>query len=128
MKIHHLALRTRDLPGLLGFYTNVLQLVVVPKRAEVAAGGGHPTPALAASIWLQAGDTLVMLEPAEEGEPEVAPGTRDLLAFAITPDEKAPFEARLAQHGIAIEARTAFTLYFRDPDGRRVAVSHYPDN
>jgi hypothetical protein len=28
---------------------------------------------------------------------------------------------------VVVEHETDFTLYFRDPDGRRVAVSHYPD-
>ena len=41
--------------------------------------------------------------------------------------DRAGAEARLASSGIAIEARTEFTLYFRDPDGRRIGLSHYPE-
>ena len=33
---------------------------------------------------------------------------------------------RLREAGVAIEDRTAFTLYVRDPDGRRVGLSSYP--
>jgi hypothetical protein len=34
--------------------------------------------------------------------------------------------AALSNAGIAIEAETPHTIYFRDPDGRRVALSDYP--
>ena len=32
----------------------------------------------------------------------------------------------LARAGVAVEAATEFTLYVRDPDGRRVGLSSYP--
>jgi hypothetical protein len=38
---------------------------------------------------------------------------------------RASWTARLAAAGVAVEAQTEFTLYFRDPDGRRVALSAY---
>ncbi len=43
-------------------------------------------------------------------------------AFAISADELAAWEARLAAHGVAIESRMHWprggaSLYFRDPDG-----------
>jgi catechol 2,3-dioxygenase-like lactoylglutathione lyase family enzyme len=112
MRIHHIALRTRDLEGLVGFYTEALGLDVVKR-----SGGG---------VWLQAGDALVMLERADDDEPPIPSGTRELVAFAVEARDLPPLEKRLAGHGVPIEARTAFTLYFRDPDGRRVGVSQYP--
>jgi hypothetical protein len=42
----------------------------------------------------------------------------ELLAFAV--DDKEAWRAR-----VEVEAETADTLYFRDPDGRRLAVSSY---
>ena len=33
---------------------------------------------------------------------------------------------RLARAGIPLDDRTEHTLYFRDPDGHRVAVSDHP--
>ena len=118
MKIHHLALRTRDLPRLLAFYGDLLGL---PRAAR-------PGPASAASAWLAAGEALIMLELADESEPAVTAGSRELVAFGIEPGDRAAFEAKLADHGVPVEACTTFTLYFRDPDGRRVAVSHYPES
>jgi len=54
------------------------------------------------------------------------PGTMDLVAFAMGAQTKEAWRQRLARGGIRVEAETAYTLYFRDPDGRRVAVSDYP--
>ena len=70
------------------------------------------------SVWLDAGDAVLMLERAGEGEPEVPAGAMDLVAFAV--DDKEAWRGR-----VSVEAETAHTLYFRDPDGRRVAVSSY---
>ncbi len=67
-----------------------------------------------------------MIEAAGPDEPAVPPGSLELVAFAIDEDEKPAWRARLAARGVVLEAETAFTLYFRDPDGRRVGVSHYP--
>jgi glyoxylase I family protein len=106
VRIHHVALRSRDVPALEAFYAGVLGLPVV--RRDAARG----------TVWLDAEGTVVMLEPAAEGEPAVADGTMELVAFAVADLE--PWRAR-----VAVESATARTLYFRDPDGRRVAVSTY---
>jgi glyoxylase I family protein len=106
VRIHHVALRTTDLPRLERFYGDVLGFAVL--RRDEARG----------SVWLEAGDAVLMLERAGPGEPAVPPGSMELVAFAV--DDKEPWRAR-----VAAEAETAHTLYFRDPDGRRVAVSSY---
>lgn len=106
MRIHHVALRTTDVARLERFYVGVLGLS--PARRDDARG----------SVWLDAGGAVIMLEPAGPGEPAVPRGTMDLVAFAV--DDKETWRAR-----VAVEAETAHTLYFRDPDGRRVALSDY---
>ena len=50
-------------------------------------------------------------------------GTGHLLAFAV--DDLGEWERRLDAAGLAIEDRTAHTLYVRDPDGHRVGLSTY---
>ena len=55
------------------------------------------------SVWLRAGGTLLMLEQADADR----------------------WRRALAAAGVLIEDETGFTFYFRDPDGRRVALSHY---
>ncbi len=51
------------------------------------------------------------------------PGSLDLLAFAT--DDLATAEATCTEAGVTIEGRTMYTLYIRDPDGRRVGLSIY---
>lgn len=117
MRIHHLALRTRDVTGLARFYEEVVGLALV-KRADAPGG----------SVWLDAEGVVVMIEEAMATEPAVAHATMELTAaFTIAPSERTFFEDRLTKAGVIVEARTAYTLYFRDPDGRRIGVSAYPD-
>ena len=52
---------------------------------------------------------------------------RHLLALAIGRDGRTRWEARLATAGVAVTHRTAFTIYFCDPEGNRLGLSHYPD-
>jgi hypothetical protein len=51
----------------------------------------------------------------------------EMVAFGIAASERDTLVARLRDASVAIEAETRFTVYFRDPDGRRVGVSHFPD-
>ena len=117
MRIHHLALRTRDVARLVSFYEEVLGL----RRRS------RPEDPAPRSVWLEIDDAgaLLMIERAEEGEPSVPAGTMDLVALAIGAAERGRWRSTLTAGGVPIEAETAFTMYFRDPDGRRVALSHY---
>jgi glyoxylase I family protein len=120
MRIHHLAMRTRDVAALAHFYTTHVGLAEVRRQEGTGESGGTR------AIWLAAGDAVVMIEHAGEAEPSVAAGTMELVAFAVPAEEKAHRKIALAAAGIALEGETAHTLYFRDPDGRRVGLSDYP--
>ena len=111
MHLHHLALRTSDVDRLAAFYRYVLGLPVVHEAAERA--------------WLDAGGVIVMVELRADGEPSISPGSMDLVAFRVTDEERRAMAQRLRSLGIAKDGETAHTLYFRDPDGRRVGVSSY---
>ena len=102
-----MALRTANLAALERFYRDVLGFAVL--RRDDTRG----------SVWLDAGGCVLMLERAETGEPPIPRTSMELVAFAV--DDKETWRAR-----VDVEAETAHTLYFRDPDGRRVAVSSYP--
>ncbi len=114
MRIHHVALRTADLPRLEAFYVGALGLTVSRRDGT-------------RSTWLAAGDAIVMLELAAEGEPAVAEGTMEMVAFGIAKGERVECTQRLRAAGIVVEDETGFTVYVRDPDGRRVGLSHYPE-
>jgi len=111
MRIHHLAFRTGDLAAIEHFYVGALGLAVVRRNER--------------SVWLDAGGSIVMLEQRDDGEEPVVP-SKELVAFAIAPEARALVMARLAEASVAIEASTDFTLYVRDPEGRRVGLSSYP--
>jgi catechol 2,3-dioxygenase-like lactoylglutathione lyase family enzyme len=121
VEIHHIAMRTFDVVRLERFYTRVLGLAVV--RRDDARG----------TVWLGAGSAILMLERAEAGESGAlssageggAPThSLELVAFAVADGEA--WRTRLTEATVSIEAETPHTLYFRDPDGRRIGVSTYP--
>ena len=109
MRIHHVAFRTRDLARLEAFYGKL--------GFDVARRQEH-------SVWLRAGDAVLMLERAAESESTNGPTTRELVAFATT-DALDTTKERLRNAGIVVEAETKFTVYFRDPDGRRLGISRF---
>ena len=111
-RLHHLALRTRDVDRLVAFYRDVLQLPLWPRQA----GNG---------VWLALDGAVLMIERAGDDEPAPSPNSRELLAMSAPGDDLPLARAHLAQHGVSIEAETAHTLYFRDPDGRRMALSDF---
>jgi len=114
MHIHHIALRVDDLERAAAFYSGLLGLPVVRRNEE--AGGLR-------SLWLRAGGAVVMLERALAGAGDAA-GSGHLLALAV--DDVDAWEARLRRAGVALDGRTAHTLYVRDPDGHRVGLSSHP--
>jgi catechol 2,3-dioxygenase-like lactoylglutathione lyase family enzyme len=113
VRIHHVALRVADCERSAAFYSRLLGLT---ERRRLHDGG-----ALRA-IWLEAEGALLMLERALRGTGS-SEGSGHLLAFAV--DDLARWERRLAEEGVAVEDRTAHTLYVRDPDGHRVGLSTY---
>lgn len=111
--LHHLALRSPDLERLLAFYQRWFGFSLL-------------RDARPRSVWLAiAPGAVLMLERAEPDEPPIAPGSRELIAFAMPAGERALVRERLTSAGL-LEAASEHTLYFRDPDGRRVALSSYP--
>ena len=112
LAVHHLAFRTRDLPTLQHFYTELFGFIVVREQP------GH-------SVWLRAGESVLMLEIAAPDEPLIMPGSMEFVAFCVDDDGRNAVREKLAAWGSAPEAETAYTTYLRDPDGRRVGVSTY---
>ena len=118
--LHHLALGTRNVGNLARFYSEVLELREVT-RHERADGSLR-------SVWLDLGGALLMVELSEE-PPRRVDGIGAgpfLIAFAASRVEQARLEAKLAAAGSPIESRSEWTIYSRDPDGNRIALSAYP--
>ena len=112
-RLHHLALRTPDVSALVQFYQSWFGFAVLRDARPRA-------------VWLGlAGQSVLMIEQREPGEPGVPAGSMELVAFHAQAEARAQLRGRLQAHGL-LEAETEHTLYFRDPDGRRVAISSYP--
>ena len=120
--LHHVAVGTRDVEALASFYG---QLLGANERRR-----HNDEQGTLRSIWLDLAGTLLMIErasataaarPREEG---VGLGAF-LLAFRADARERAAFEERARALGAAIETRSPFTSYLRDPDGNRIAVSEF---
>lgn len=129
--ISHFAIKVRDLVAAERFYCGVLGLEV-ERRWPDATGTGIR------SVWVRTGDdigTFLALEVLAMGQTTshiAAPASGELpghhlLALRIGRDQRPTFEARLATAGVKVSHRTAFTIYFTDPEGNRLGLSHYPD-
>jgi glyoxylase I family protein len=118
--LHHLALGTPNVDSLARFYSEVLELREVT-RHQRADGSLR-------SVWLDLGGALLMVEQSEE-LPRRVNGIGAgpfLIALAASRAEQARLEAKLVAAGSPIESRSEWTIYSRDPDGNRIALSAYP--
>ena len=126
LAFHHLAIQCADLAACEAFYRDVLGLSVL--RRWPREGGGDR------SVWLAMGDGheqgFVALERAEE-----APAPRPwrdgsaglhLVALRIAPGERRAWEDRLEAAGVLVVHRTRWTIYFHDPEGNPIGLTHYP--
>lgn len=121
-RLHHLALGARDPDTVATFYRDVLELPEVARH--------HLDSGELRSVWLSlAGGAVLMIERVAAEEPRderlMRPGLF-LVAFDVPASERAAMEERLAAAGHAIEARTEYTSYLRDPEDNRVAISSFP--
>ncbi|HET7825442.1 MAG TPA: VOC family protein [Anaeromyxobacter sp.] len=125
LAFHHVAIQCADLARCERFYGDVLGLAVL--RRWPREGGGDR------SVWLAVdggGEGFLALERADEA-PEPRPW-RDgkaglhLVALRIDASERAAWEDRLRAAGVAVVHRTRWTIYFLDPEGNRIGLTHYP--
>lgn len=111
--LHHIALRVKDCAVSARFYTQAFGLREI-RRAVDESG--------LRAVWLDAGGTVLMLERSIRGR-GAAFGSGHVLVFPCADLEGAI--ARLDGLGIAVNDRTASTLYVEDPDGHRAGLSVY---
>ncbi len=126
MHLHHLAIQVRDLEGTVRWYREMLELPLLREWRDDAGA--------MRSVWLGlSGEAFLALErgsqrPPGEGDPsEAGRAGYHLAALRIHPSERRHWEQRLGERGVPIEHRTRWTIYFRDPEGNRIGLSHHPD-
>ncbi len=150
LALHHIAIAARQPAKLAAFYESLFDFErVLGKRissgsvwlrmALPARGADESEPAATAPILMfeQADDSISKTPPGQskagDGEATAfvaefaakAPGLH-LLAFRIVPESRAAWVGKLRAAGVAIENESPHTIYFRDPEGNRVGLSHYP--
>lgn len=122
---HHLAIQVRDLETTAAFYREVLGLTELARHRRDDGS--------LRSIWVAVpGSGFIALE-ACVGSLSEDPFRRDtpgLLMFAlrISPGERAGWVERFARHGVEVVHQTRWSMYVRDPEGNRVALSHHPED
>lgn len=118
--LHHVALRVARPDLSARFYGGLLGLrELVRYPGDPGEPGEDEVPR---SVWLALGEGVLMLERALR-PPGAGEGSAHVLVVAV--DDLEVWAAKLAAAGLAVVDRTAFTLYFHDPDGHRVGVSTY---
>ena len=131
--VHHVAIAVHDLEVLETFYRGVLGLPVLrrwPMGVPTAGSDRRDR-----SVWLDlgAGAFLALERVADAKVARQGATSLDrshgylMIALRITRAARPDWEARLAAAGVAVVARTAYTLYVADPEGNRVGLSHWPD-
>jgi catechol 2,3-dioxygenase-like lactoylglutathione lyase family enzyme len=128
---HHLAIQVRDLAAVERFYGEALGLRVTRRWPWRDGRPGER------AVWLALGereeDGFLALEVVSDGPTATEDPTRatrpglHLVALRIERAARDAWERRLAAAGVLVEARSAFTLYVRDPEGNRVGLSHFPE-
>ena len=128
-QLHHIAIVSHNPARLAKFYQNLFDL----------ENASPPDPGTT-STWLELeGGTLLMFEKSTriahdlESDPdpvlkdfsEKAPGIH-LISFGIEIQSRTVWEQRLLQMGIPLAHQSPFSLYFLDPEGNRLCLSHYP--
>lgn len=124
--LHHIALKVQNLERCAQFYTEVLGLHIMQRHREQNGS--------LRSLWFDLGGVILMLECCEgitaagENKTPASPTEAGwhLLALAITSGSRAAWQEKLRRAGVQITGETAFSIYFRDPENNRLALSHYP--
>lgn len=120
-RLHHVAVGVRDVERVANFYRDVLGLPEIARHADEVGA--------LRSIWLDLGGPILMLERTAEA-PRRVDGVGAgpfLIALAVEPEAHERLERALEAAGSPIEARTQHSSYARDPEGNRIAISHYSE-
>jgi catechol 2,3-dioxygenase-like lactoylglutathione lyase family enzyme len=110
--LHHLAFRTADVASLAAFYREMFGFEIVRDMRP-------------RSLWLRLGaDAVLMIESRADGEEPLARGALELIAFRVDDPMRTEVRQKALERN-CYDGETEFTVYLRDPDGRRIGVSTY---
>jgi len=119
VQINHIALKTQSLENLSSFYHEVLELSEIDRK--------YDDDKKLRSVWFDLSGSMLMIEKSKASPSDEEVCGWHLLALTIKPDERQTWLDKLSKNKITVESETDYSLYFRDPDGNRVCLSHYPN-
>lgn len=122
---HHVAIQARDIEKVTAFYRDLLGFPELTRH--------HRPDGSVRSIWVGVPGGAFLAIEAAGAEPEATPFRHErpgllMLAFRIARAERARAVETFARAGVPLEHETKWTLYVRDPEGNRVALSHHPED
>lgn len=122
---HHVAIQARDVERVTAFYRDLLGLPELTRH--------HRPDGSLRSIWVGVPGGGFLAIEAASGEPEQAPFRHErpgylLLAFRIPRASRSVVVEEFLRAGVSLEHETRWTVYVRDPEGNRVALSHHPED
>lgn len=121
LKIHHIALKTKNVESLSDFYSTVLGL-------EERDRHFFPSGELR-SVWFRLGHSILMIEHLEADSAKKTSSAESdlpgwhLLSLTIPSTRRKEWKSKLEKQGIAIQKESDFSLYFLDPEGNRLALT-----
>jgi len=74
------------------------------------------------ALWLRCGEIIFMFE---KGEPETE--SHGVIAFSIQRKDRETWRKKLNHMSVPITRESQFSIYFPDPEGRALALSHSPE-
>ena len=120
LKIHHIALVVSNLARAEAFYSEIFGLSVTKRGVDAQ---GQPR-----SVWLGLDGAILMLEKGDPGSGyrgDDEPGWH-CIAFAMEENQRNDWKTKLAAASVPVERETEYSIYFRDPERNRIALSHFP--
>ena len=126
--LHHLAITVQNLDRMEEFYTRVIGLRVIEYKLHKHGSRR--------AVWLDGGEMIIMLEllpenAQKQAQQRVTPKENEpgfyLVAFRIDANERATWRQRLIDQEVTIVSESEYSLYFHDPEGNPLALSHYPN-
>lgn len=122
---HHAAIQVKALEDVASFYREVLGLTELERH--------HTPDGHLRSIWLDVGGGAFLALESVDAAPAPDAAFRDgrpglfLVALRIAAADRVRIRAELQRRGVPLVHETRWTLYVRDPEGNRVALSHHPE-
>lgn len=120
LQLHHLALGAQDVVKVANFYAQAFELPVFETHLYADRS--------VRSIWLELSQGVLMIERAE-GSPHLVRRIGSglfLIAFQVSEAEKDACQQRVIAAGGQLDGSSEHSIYARDPENNRIAVSSYP--